>query len=256
MRCYGYLPDRAEHVDADLRARHVGRLLGAALRTPVAVDHASRLDRILDQGGTSSCVGQALSTSLYLRGQIAGTPIARPSPLAIYTLARLADAPYAPLTDIGSRPSMALAGLRDHGMVAESRWPLVVGHVDSPLPLDVYQHGGDAPLLDHYRIGAGAGASVLVRQALARGFAPCLALQVDRSFEGYGGGVWLGPIAPIVGGHYVCAVGYGEDYVWIANSWGSGWGLGGLGRIADRVLDDPTVCSDLLVPTVTPTDVT
>lgn len=256
MRGLGHLPDHPVHVALDLRVRHVGRLLGAALRTPVVVDHAERLDRILDQGATSSCVGQALSTSLYLRGQIAGAPIARPSPLAIYTLARLVDVPYAPLTDIGSRPALAMMGLRDHGMVAESRWPLDATHINAALPFDVYQHGSDAPLLDYYRIGAGAGASVLVRQALARGFAPCLALQVDRTFEGYGEGVWGGPTSPLVGGHYVCAIGYGEDYVWIANSWGSGWGLGGLGRIADRVLDDPAVCSDLLVPIVTPTEVT
>lgn len=252
----GHIPDYADVVAGDLRARHVGRLLGVALRTPAVVDYAERLDRVLDQGTTASCVGQALSTSLYLRGQIACTPVARPSPLAIYTLARLADAPHATLTDDGSRPASAVAGLRDHGLVAEPRWPLVVGHVDSPLPLDVYQHGGDAPLLDHYRIASGPGASVLVRQALARGFAPCLALQIDRSFEDYAGGRWDGPEAPIVGGHYVCAVGYGEDHVWLVNSWGTGWGLGGLARIADRVLDDPFVCSDLLVPTVTPTEVT
>lgn len=252
----GHIDDHATDVEYDLRFKHVGSLLGAApVGVPVAIDLSHALDVVQDQGATSSCVGQALASSLYMRAKLAGQPIARPSALAIYTFARAVDQPHTPLADVGSRPRMALTGLRDFGVVADARWPLAPATLNQPLPLDVFQHAADALLIDYYRIDGGAGSSTLIKSALARGFVPTFAIDVDDGYQAYRGGVWTGRTSTSLGGHYQAVVGYDADTFLVLNSWGTSWGFGGYARIHRDVFENG-FARDILVPTVTPTEVT
>lgn len=250
-RGLGHIPDLDDHVRDDLRDRHVDMLVGAApVESPVSVDYSPLLDGITDQGATSSCVGQAFSTATYLRSHIAGIPLPRPSAKAIYDCARLLDTPNT-LVDVGCRPRQAIVGMQMYGLVADSRWPLTEGNVNTPPPLDVIQHGLGAKLADYYRI-AGDDVPGLVRQALASGYVPCFAMQVDDAYMNYGGeGVYQGPTGVIRGSHMQAVIGYGPDYFLVANSWGTGWGMGGLARIAPDVFASAAV-SDVLVATVLP----
>src|SRR3990167_3734272 len=125
LRPCGHILDLDADVAEDLRDRHVGRLVGAvgAVSLPTSVDYSSLLDGVQEQRASSSCVGQAFSTAIYLRANLAGHPIARPSAKAIYDIARLSDQKNV-LVDQGSRPRAALDGMLEYGLVAADRWPL------------------------------------------------------------------------------------------------------------------------------------
>ncbi len=253
---YGHIADHEHDVASDLRHRHIGALLGASSSAlPESVDHSHHLLEVPDQGGTSSCVGQAFATAIFIRAAIAGNPIPRPSPKAIYDMARLVDAPRESLHDEGSRPRAAILGLQDYGMVAESRWPLTDANVNQPPPLDVFQHGLDAMLTGYYRIGSGPGAATLIRQALAKGFIPAFAMDVDMAYEQLGRDeVYDGPKGPLLGGHMQAFSGYGPGYFIVAGSWSSAFARDGFARVTDAFVERGA--SDILVCTTVPTKVT
>lgn len=246
----GLIPDRQRDVDADARLRHVGILLGAQrIAGPIHIDRRDLLDGVQDQGGSNSCVGQALASSIYLTAASSGQTIERPSAKGIYDLARLVDSPNV-LDDVGSRPRAAIIGMQDYGMVANSRWPLTALNVNDKPPLDVFQHAYPARLSAYYRI-VGASSALLVRTALARGFFPVFGMPVDEAYQAHDGRTtFTGLRGPMVGYHMQCVIGCGTDDLLVLNSWGRGWGDGGFIRIADAAFD--TLAFDVLVPTVAP----
>lgn len=255
VRRFGHVPDHDADVEEDLRDRHVGALVGpSAGAMPAEVDYSGLLDRIPDQRSSNSCVGQAFATALYLRAQIAGSPIDRPSAKAIYDVARLVDSPGV-LFDDGCRPRAALLGTQDYGLVAESRWPLSDVNVNDKPPLDVFRAGVGAVLSAYYRIG-GADVATLIRIALGKGFVPVFAMDVDAAYETYAGdGVYGGLTGPVLGSHMQAVVGCGADHILVANSWGPRWGAAGFSRIAPTFFNSPAV-RDVIVPTLIPTKVT
>jgi hypothetical protein len=247
---FGHVADDPDFVAADLATRHVTALVGVRFSPAQNVDHSAHLDGIQDQAATNSCVGFALSTSLYMRGQLSGAPIARPSALAIYAFARMLSAPYAALTDDGSQPRMAMRGLTEYGIVAQDRWPLDSVQVNEPPPLDVFQHGAGSLVTDYYRIASGLGASAMIRVALAKGYIPVLAVTVDQAFVDLGSGVYDGPKGPSLGSHMMAVIGSGDGWLRLVNSWGTSWSDGGFGRVSDLFID--RYARDVLVPTVVP----
>lgn len=253
MRSFGHIPDLESDVEGDLRDRHVGGLIGASVSAlPASIDYSAFLPAIPDQGSSSSCVGQAFATAIYLRAKLAGHPIDRPSAKAIYDCARLVDTRDV-LVDDGSRPRAAIDGLQEFGIVGDARWPLTDTNVNDRPPLDVFQHGLGALLSAYYRIGGGDVAT-LVRSALAKGFIPVFAMDVDAAYLSYAGGTYRGLTGPRVGGHMQAIVGYDADTCLVANSWGAGWGVGGFSRIAADFLNTLAV-RDVIVLTTVPTKV-
>jgi len=254
MRGLGHIPDLDEDVAEDLRERHVGSLVGSRVGAlPNAVDYSGHLDWIQDQGPSNSCVGQALSTSVYVRAALTGILVSRPSAKAIYDVARLVDSPNV-LVDDGCRPRAAILGAQEYGFVAEERWPLTASNVNVPPPLDVFRAGVGAMLAAYYRVGDG-GVATLLRVALSKGFIPIFAMDVDQAYLDYGGAdVYSALTGPRLGSHMQALLGYGPGYFLAANSWGSGWGAGGYVLIAPELFETRAV-RDVLVPTVIPTKV-
>lgn len=255
-RSYGHVPDSSARVACDLLVRHSDKLLGAPLHIPERVDHSPLLDAVPDQGGTSSCVGQAFGTSVYLRAKIAGHPIQRPSRRAIYDFARLCENPQGLLEDSGSMPGMAVLGMQQYGLVSDARWPLDEDNINSPPPEDVFQHALDATVGEYYRIESGFGCAEGIRQALAKGYVPAFAMDVDASYEEMTPDeIYQGPSGKSLGGHMQAIVGYAPGYFLIAGSWGYGFARNGFARISDKFFDDGGA-SDILVPTLVPPKVT
>ncbi len=256
MRAYGHVPDTSARVACDLLVRHSSRLLGAGGPIPDSVDHSPLLDAVPDQGGTSSCVGQAFGTSVYLRAKLQGKPIPTPSRRAIYDFARLCEAPHALLEDAGSMPGMAMLGMQQYGLVTEARWPLDEPGINLPPPEDVFQHAIDATVSEYYRIESGFGCVDAIKQALAKGYIPAFAMDVDAAYEDLTPDeIYTGPKGRILGGHMQAIVGYTPNYLLIAGSWGYGFARNGFARISPQFFDMGGA-SDILVATLVPPKVT
>lgn len=254
-RACGFLDDPADVVSAELQSHHVRALVGEPAVLPGYWDFVAQVQGIPDQGRTSSCVAQAFSTSFETRSHIIGAPIERPSVLAGYTGGRLVAAPKSVLVDGGSNPLAVLEAYRKYGLVAESRFPFSEDRVNAPLPLDVFQHGADATLGGHYRIGAGAGAGLELRRALFAGYIPVFAMSVDqRFFDLEGGRVYMPSGGPKLGRHMQAIVGYAPGKFLIAGSWGRGWAEDGFAWIDERFIES-SECSSFIVPTIIPTKV-
>lgn len=256
-RGLGWLPDDAARVAHEIATAPLGGLIGAAaVSAPDTLDLSTKLDKIVDQGHTSSCVGQAFATSLYLLGQISGDPIPRPSAKLIYDDARAEDRPYTQLTDYGSRPLAAIRCLVEQGMVPEADWPITFEadgstNINARPPLGIYQKALGYKVGGYYRIAAGYGAANAVRLALAHGYVPVFAMPVDDEYMNWTGGVYPGREGASLGGHMQSTCGYGKDHILIASSWGKEHGDDGIVMIADSYFESGE-CTDIIVPTLVP----
>lgn len=260
LRGTGWCPDN-EYVVADQLARYpLARLIGGTdpvIGAGYGLSYKHLLDGIPNQGPTSSCVGQAFSSSLLVTAHIAGLEIPRPSAKLIYDFARAEAAPYVPLNDVGSRPILALRCLLEKGMVAHTEWPLVIApdntsNVNDPPPHDIYQSALAARLESWYRIGAGMGASDLIRAALSRGYCPVFAMPVDSRYMWWqGGSVYEGRAGTILGWHMQAVCGFGDGFIEVVSSWGRGHGDVGIVKVANAYFDSGE-CLDIIVPKVVP----
>lgn len=224
--------------------------VSAARTIPFAATLQNHITLIDDQIG-NECVGQALAQCLRIRSHIDGRPI-DPSWTAIYAVARSLEHPSAhTLADVGSFPFRGIEGLSDWGVVARRRWPGDVDHT-LPVPVDVLEAGALAYITGEYRIGDER--EVQIKQAICAGHPVFFAMSVDASYQHYSGGLWRGMSGPSMGGHAQCIVGYDEDGVIVANSWGLGWGEGGLSRISWDAIASAD-CTNFYVITHAPLEV-
>jgi len=199
---FGHIADLDRDIARDLRHRPATGLIGAS-QVPETIDYSVFAGPVWNQGGTSSCVGNATAKSLFARAGITGRPIPAPSRKGIYDVARLCDSPYQPMVDQGSRPAAAFLGMQDYGVVSEERWPLTDGNVNDLPSLDVFESALEALVPDYYRIAPASDVALQIRQALGRGYCPVFAMPVDDMYMRYdGSAVYPGLQSPPLGGHY------------------------------------------------------
>lgn len=250
MAGYGYVQDEHDtSLDPTIRS-----LLGARMRDATAHTLENHITELWDQGQTSSCVGFAFARGVQIRCAALGTPIVRPSATAIYTAALAIERKLYggdardPLEDRGSQPRLAVQGMTEWGIPADSQWP-VGGFdpekvVDEPT-MDMLQNASLFELHQYYRIDT-LGATRLddVRRAISAGYPVVIGAQVDKAFEQYDGKSVLTAANPnsLVGGHMTCLVGWTDSglFRWV-NSWGNGWGDGGMFTTDEAYLTAATV---------------
>lgn len=229
----GYKADEEDPRDFTTRA-----LFGARRTVPLEVTKlADCVPFIADQGATGSCVGQAIGGAIDTRLRMMGkndAPLV--SRQAIYTISRSLDRLSAefPLTDDGTRPRIAMKGLKQMGVPSESRYPFNPEKINEELPWDVLQESSAHTLAAWWRIPSlGKERTEDMCQALASGYPVVFGVNVDEAFQAH---VGKKPIegfdkATIVGGHMMFVVGYqtinAERVFRCVNSWGTGWGDNG-----------------------------
>lgn len=217
----------------DERDYRASTLFGAPFNLPGEASLEKYVRRVRDQGSLSSCVGMAAATAIDVRLRRMGFTSPEPSPLVIYTTARaLARSDSSEeLFDVGSYPRLAMKGIREIGIVAESKWPLDPSKVNSDLPWDVLQSSSTFRIQAWYRITpSGMGRVAEICNALKQGYPVIFGAAVDYAFIGHTGKGLVPMFDPSkgVGGHMMCIVGYttrdARTVFRCVNSWGEGWG--------------------------------
>ena len=247
MRGLGYKPD-----PPDARDRSVEHLRVSTAALPASASLRSWVCEVLDQGETQSCVAQATAQSLRIAMGVAGAvspPL--PSRRQLYWSARARSGDLG--ADSGTTIRAAFGALGAVGIASEDACPWDGTLLLDEPAWDVWQRGYDSRMSGYYRIGSiGSARGEAVRAALTARHPVVLGLRIDDSFESQDGrSPWPGPRGEVLGGHAVCLVGYDAERVVLCNSWGTSWADSGLGAITWEALGDPTIASDLWVPTVT-----
>ncbi len=201
---------------------------------PLAV-HRPRLN----QEGTSACTGFALASAVHILtarrdGKFAGAV----SPFMLYGMGRRYDEFKGEAPDGGSSLRGVLKGWYKHGVCREDFWPTI----NEPRPTgktDWWDDGVGRPLGAYYRVDARSVVDMQVAVNETRVLIAS-ALAHDGWLEGMAGkrkqlaagqSFWRIPYpwqANPDDGHAFAIVGYDADGFIVQNSWGRGWGTGGL----------------------------
>lgn len=200
------------------------------------------------QAESESCVAFTMARIAHLRATLQGLQAVYPSELFIYALARLMEAPEAPLVDSGSMPYFAAQALARVGFCPEDVWPFDESKVNEVPPWDAVKASIGHKLDGWYLIDAsGAERCRQMRVALAAGYPVGIALEVTEAFEQFNGaGAFADANGPFVGGHYVSVIGYEPGQFLIRNSWGTSWGSGGDAWLADSYVANDGICSNVV----------
>lgn len=227
---FGLIPD-----EPDSRDLLIGSLpLGDAPPSASLIEYALPM---LDQDGSSTCVGFSIAQSVWIAQGVAGiAPRLLINPLAVCNDAKRLklgrDHVLCDLVDRGCSPRYAWQSLRD-GIVSAEDYPIDLLKVDNEVPWNARRMAVDRDWLQFFRFDStGDERCAQVRQAIASGRAPCLGFSLDREFER-----WAGPwpwqrTGPVIGRHMMCAVGYCPEYLVCVSNWGLGFGMQGLVLIA------------------------
>lgn len=231
----GYIPDTHDK-SKDLTIRH---LLGGSRGSPGAftMEQFVGLAGIKDQKQTSACTGFAFARTVHVRLAQVGTPIEWPSEVNIYTVGRAVDRSSADvaLVDEGAMPNQIVRGMQEWGIAPESKWPFDPDTINDEPDLLELEEAALFTLDGVYRIDSdGQQRLDDIRQAISEGYPIGIGVEVDQAFEDYAGGKDPGKLitAPdesnLLGGHMLCLVGYEGGIFRGVNSWGTGWGDGGM----------------------------
>ncbi len=200
---------------------------------------------VLDQGSEGACTGYGLATvalSLLARRKVKPdrTPV---SPRMLYEMARRYDE-WPGENYSGSSARGAMKGWFKQGLCSEASWP------GTPLKRTPKSGtNGSADMMDPVGLNAARTADALRRPlgaylrvnhkdliamhcALAEVGVLYATAAVHANWQQVGKDGIIDWPAPLTGGHAFAIVAFDQDGFWIQNSWGKGWGRGGMGRIS------------------------
>lgn len=201
---------------------------------PDHVDPLGSTVKVEDQGNLGSCTGHAATTAL----EIVMNNKRQYSRLMAYYNGRLFEG--STRYDDGAYLRDVIKGFKQYGVSYESLWPYIEGKVSAKPSTAAYTNGKLVkPLVLKYEAVTSLDQ---MKTALAAGlpvvFGFLCTQQIQTMAVAESG--WLRyPTARdyIVGGHAVTAVGYdtrpaaisgsAEPFMWVRNSWGPDWGIGG-----------------------------
>jgi C1A family cysteine protease len=203
--------------------------LGAGSANSSSTALLGRMSECYDQGDTGRCVGYSIRRAAQV---LLGVDI---SANCIYSMARCMDrpTPQTKLVDRGSRPFYGMESLMEWGASPEANWPSLAETVNREPDFLQIRSASTVRLEGFQRIDEVGDARVnRYIAAIDAGFPVCYAIFATRKTQENRGEVLEPDGGSIIGGHYMCLLGY----EWVngvlrfisSNSWGSGWGDGGL----------------------------
>jgi hypothetical protein len=178
---------------------------------------------ILDQLKEGACTGFGLAAVINLLNTQRGSDT-KVSPRMLYNLAQKFD--RWPGEDYsGSSCRGAIRGWASMGVCSEALWPYVEGDT-SDLNLDRVRDARSNGIGAYYRLKHQVGD---FHAALNEVDAIYVSADVHPGWwtQNIRGGI-ITPSRDVTGGHAFAVVGYNDRGFWVQNSWGAGWGEGGL----------------------------
>lgn len=194
---------------------------------------------VLDQGREGACTGFGLATvANYLLRRRKVLPDDTPvSPWMLYNMARRYDEWPGEAYE-GSSARGAMKGWYKQGVCPAASWPN--GAVGDPTP-EVLQEATARPLGAYYRVDHRD--LVAMHSALAEVGVLYATASVHQGWQGVGPDGVIPPSPEVLGGHAFAIVAFNQQGFWIQNSWGTSWGMGGLGLLSyDDWLQSATDC--------------
>lgn len=220
------------------------------------VDLRQWLPPVMDQGPAGSCT--ANGSTAYARWHIIKRAALDPthgtydfpmSRLQLYWDSRFEEGTEN--SDSGAEIRDVIKTLAVKGVGHEDLWPYDVSRLTEKPPQPVYDDAVQYRGLTYERVAVSA---VALRSALHKGLPVLVGFSVYESFESEDvatTGVVPMPVAnePMVGGHCVLCVGWGQKagHFTCRNSWGEDWGDKGNFYIPEAYLGSPTYGADYWV---------
>ena len=209
----------------------------AEAKLPEFVDNIWMCAPVTDQTWTSSCVAHGIAHAIEMLHSVADEH-EMPCILDIYAKARIHSG-FTVADDKGASLQAALSAVSSHGYCADSDWPWEPTEIFTQPQWVIAQLSFEKIGLIWHPI-QDLGKQELIKRAVYAGLPVLIGTIVDKSFEDVRS-MDLWPGCDSGGGHCLVICGYDSDGVVVQNSWGTGWGDGGYGRIAwEHVLSNQT----------------
>lgn len=238
---YAWRPDIPDSRDRYLALKKV--------TLPKFVNKLGTSNRIEDQGNLGSCTGNASTSAVEVILKL-NTQLSR---LMAYYNARTYI--NAVKEDSGAYIRDALKGLVKIGTSSETTWPYKISKFKTKPSAKAYAQARDLTAALQVFEYARVENLTQLKQALAQGIPVVFGFAVSETFDNLPKSCLL-PLPKrgeqMLGGHAVVAVGYDDrpkvPYVWVRNSYGNAWGLGGYFKMTqDWFTDKRRLTDDLWV---------
>lgn len=240
---YGWVPDQPDHRDVLYSAPvHV------VTKLPSSADlRPGCPETVYDQGELGSCTANAIAGAIeFDQKKEKLKKEFTPSRLFIYYNERRIE--HTVESDSGAQIRDGVKSVASLGAPPESAWKYDIAKFRDAPPQNVYQEAAEHPVVLYQRVVQDL---AQLRGCLAEGYPFVFGFTVYKSFEGpdvakTGHAQLPADGETAIGGHAVLAVGYDDknQWFWVRNSWGPGWGDKGYFTLPYAYLASRSLASD------------
>jgi hypothetical protein len=229
-RGLGYIPSEEDPKDYKVLGDE-NSLFGVSTSIVSPAEHLELLtyvDFVRDQGGTQSCVWQAIQQQHYVALGANGVS-SRKALSVLFGYWQTRKKLGLESLDMGCMPRLAWKAAQDMGFCPDDLWPFDEPEVNRPPSLDATAGAIDQKWIDgYYSIWGVTNRIEEVKLALSQNHPVVFGTGVDRAFKSFRSDedkLLHTPAGEIVGRHMMCALAYDAEGLWVVNSWGKDWGV-------------------------------